>query len=484
MNTVPRVAILGGGISGLALAHRLCELKIESKLSFEILLLEASSRLGGTIESEKRDGFLLEGGPDSFISVKPAALNLCKRLGIEQELIGTQEKNRGSFIVKGKRLIPLPGNFYMIAPMDAVAFLQSDLLSIPGKLRAICETVIPPRKNDSDESVASFIRRRFGSEMLERVGQPMFAGVYTGDPEELGILATMPRFRMLEKKYGSVIRGLRSDLKNKKDAFNAARGPRYSLFMSFKDGMETLTKKLSQKIPAASIRLDSRIKKLSYDEPHGRWQLTDSLEGKIDADIVVSTLPAQVTASLFEGTQNALCELLNKISCESVATVNFGYRRSDIGHALNGFGFVVPKVENNSLIACSFSSEKFENRAPKDFVLLRAFAGGVFGKNYFNLQDTELVQTAEKDLAELLKIRSRPVFSSLKRYPDSMIQYCVGHLDLLLKIDNENNKLKNLFLTGSSYRGVGIPDCIEDAERQAEKICEQLISSNRCEAKS
>lgn len=475
MNPARRVAVLGGGISGLSLAHRLYEIKEEKKLPLEITLFEGSSRLGGTIESEKKDGFLLEKGPDSFISIKPAALNLCKRLGIDHQVIETQEKNRGSFIAKGKKLIPLPGNFYMIAPMDAVAFMGSGLLSFPGKLRAVLEVALSARKERADESVGSFIRRRFGSEMLERVGQPMFAGIYTGDPENLSVAATMPRFKMLEEKYGSVIRGLRVESKNKKEGLSTARGPRYSLFLSFKEGMEAFTGAIAQKIPAESIRLNSKVKKLAPDEPSGAWWITgqDGVTRRTDA--VVSSLPACDTAGLLDGTKNKVRELLKEISFESVATVNFAYKRSDIQNALNGFGFVVPKIEKNSLIACSYSSEKFEGRSPSDRVLLRAFVGGAFGREYFGLEDKELVKAARKDLSELLKIQGEPLFSSLKRYPDAMVQYRVGHLDLVSRIEDESRKLKNFFLTGSSYRGVGIPDCIEDAEKQAEKIVESLF---------
>ncbi len=468
MNSIPKVAILGGGISGLALAHRLWEIKNEKNLPLESTLFEAAPRLGGTIESEKRDGFLLESGPDSFISVKPAAVALCKRLGIEGEIIGTREKNRGSFIVKGKKLVPLPGNFYMIAPMDAVAFMASGLLSFKGKARAVFETAVPARKDPSDESVGSFIRRRFGVEMLERVGQPMLAGIYTGDPENLSMTATMLRFRTLEEKYGSVIRGLRAESKN--GALNSTRGPRYSLFLSFKEGMETLTKRISQKIPAECVRLRSKVQTLFYDQSRAVWEITDSNGQKVFADAVVSTLPACDTAAILGGTQSRLCELLKEISFESVATINFGYKRSDIGDALNGFGFVVPKIEKSSLIACSYSSQKFEGRSSGDLVLLRAFVGGVFGRDFFAREDKDLVGAARKDLSELLKINGDPLFSSLKRYPGAMVQYRVGHLDLISRIEDESRKLKNFFLTGSSYRGVGIPDCIEDAEKQAEKI--------------
>ncbi len=465
-----RVAVIGGGISGLSLVHRLFELSNRSAEPLEITLFEAANRLGGTIESEKREEFLLEKGPDSFISDKPWALDLCRKLGLESEIIGTRDENRKSFIVKDRKLLEVPQGFYLIAPTDIGAFLKSGLFSVGGKLRMMFEPFIPRHQNGRDESVGSFIRRRFGRECLDRVGQPMIGGIYTGDPERLSILATMPRFRQMEEKYGSIVRGLLANAKQKKGGFDKASGPRYSLFLSFRDGMETLTKKITEMIPQNSIRLRCGIKKITRMPASDQWKLSTVSGEDLTFDAVCSTVSSKLMARMIQDLDMTLYERLNRINFESVATINFAFNRKDIKHPLNGFGFVVPKTENSALVACSFSSQKFNNRAPEDAVLFRVFAGGVFGKKIFQVGDKELEELACRELRELLGIQAKPLFSSLSRYPDAMVQYELDHLELVSQIENNLNEHKGLFLTGSSYRGVGISDCVKDAGEQADKL--------------
>lgn len=471
---VKRIAIVGGGISGLALAHRLFELKEKSGLPFEVRLFESGHRIGGTIQTEKKEGFVLEKGPDSFISDKPWALDLVKRLDLQSEVIGTQNENRKSFVVRNGKLLEVPAGFYLIAPTRIGEFLKSPLFSLPGKLRVMAELLIPGSHSDRDESVAAFVRRRFGSECLEHVGQAMIGGIYTGDPENLSLLATMPRLKELEKKHGSVIRGLLAREEQKKD-LSEASGPRYSLFLSFKEGMEVLTKKLLRKMPSNSVRLGFEITSIEKEVSTGRWNLVTK-NGDIEAaDIVCLALPARISSLLIKKTAPGLSEKLSHISYESVATINFAFRRDDIQHRLDGFGFVVPRTENRPLVACSFSSQKFENRAPEKMALLRVFVGGAFGRDFFKKTDKEMEELALKDLSPLLGINAKPVFSSLSRYPVAMVQYSLNHLDLVSDIENESKKHSGLYLTGSSYRGVGIPDCVRDAEEQAEKIVKNVL---------
>ena len=426
--------------------------------------------MGGVVETEKRDGFILEKGPDAFISEKAGCVELCRRLGIENEIIGTKNENRKSFVARGQRLIPVPEGFYLIAPTRIGSFLASPLLSLPGKFRAMLEPFIPKRVGESDESIGSFIRRRFGHETLEKVGQAMLAGIYTGDPDFLSLSATMPRFRQLEKEYGSVIRGLMAAAKEKNGALGAASGPRYSLFLSFKEGMQTLTDEIAKKLPAGSLKLNAEINQMTYDPSTKKWRLVMK-NGPVEwVDAVCVTSPAKGAAALLGQTAHGLSEKLAAISYESVATVNFAYRRADIAHPLDGFGFVVPKTEKRAIIACSFSSQKFDGRAPKGFVLLRAFVGGAFGREYFEREDEDLKDTVESELKEFLGITGKPFFALLGRYPASMVQYGVGHETLVKEIRDELKKWPGLFLTGAAYRGVGIPDCITDAEAQAEAI--------------
>ncbi len=464
--SVPKIAVVGGGISGLACVYELLKLKKRCGFNFDILLLEAGEKFGGTIATDQRDGFLLEKGADSFLSEKPWARELAEEVGLESEIIFTRNEFRKSFVARGSKLIPLPEGFYLVAPLDIASFFSSPLFSISGKLRMSLEAFIPKRKMNSDESVGSFIVRRFGKEALERVAQAMLAGIYTGDPNELSLRATLPRFFELEQKYGSVIRGLKANAGEKKE-FASAQGPRYSMFLSMKSGMESLVRGIVSQIPVDVLKSKSPIKKLIYETNHERWRIETGKGDAYLADAVCISASARVAGELLREVSPEISRKLDSISYESVATINFGFKKQNIQHPLNGFGFVVPAVEKRSIIACSFSSVKFENRAPKDCVLLRAFVGGVFGGEYFNMNDSDLIQSALKDLSLFLGITGKPLFAELARHPKSMVQYKIGHLKLIQDIESRLKDLPGLFLTGSAYHGIGIPDCIHDAQNNA-----------------
>lgn len=467
---MPKIAIIGGGISGLSCAYRLLELAKEFGKEIEVRIFEKSDRLGGTIETEIKDGFVLEKGPDSFISEKPAALNLAKKLGIENFIIGTRNENRKSFVVKDGKLLPVPPGFYLVAPTQAWEFMKSPLLSFSGRCRAMAEIFVPKKTGAQDESVGAFVRRRFGDEMLERIGQPMIAGIYTGDPDRLSLRATMPRFLDLESKHGSVIKGMLANMSQKQSGVAEASGPRYSLFLSFKNGMETLISSLMSQIPYHFVQFESKLTEIDYSFEKQAW-FVEMQNGEVyEADAVCMTSSARTASQLFADSFPALSQKLNKIEYESVATINFALKRAQINHPLDGFGFVVPKIERSSLVACSFSSQKFENRAPEDCVLLRSFIGGAFGRDYFLRDDRDLIAAVLSDLRQLLGIQGEPLFYDLARFPNAMVQYGVGHLEWVSQIESEIKQMKGLYLTGSSFRGVGIPDCVLDASKQAEAI--------------
>jgi oxygen-dependent protoporphyrinogen oxidase len=468
-----RVVVIGGGITGLACANRLLELAKESGVRLQVSLFEAGPRPGGIFESEKRDGFLLEKGPDSFISEKPAALALAKRLGLENEIIGTRAAHRRSFVARRGGLIPLPEGFYLIAPTRVRAFIHSPLLSFSGKARVLSEVMIPARRGAADESVAAFVRRRFGQEALERIGQPMLAGIYTGDPEQLSLSATMPRFRELETRYGSVIRGLIAEAKKKKEDLGGVSGPRYGLFLSFKNGIETLTRELARRLPPGSVKLGAEIRDVSYNWARGKWKLLAD-HGEAEADAVCCAVPAPVASRLLSKLSKKLSGQLDSLVHESVVTINFAFRRGDIAHALDGFGFVVPRTEQSPLIACGFLSQKFEGRAPEGHVLLRAFAGGVFGKKFLELEDNTLKDIIRRELAGFLGITADPLFAVLRRHSRSMVQYRLGHFEWVARVRSELKEFRGLHLAGPAFKGAGIPDCIEDAEEQAARLFEKL----------
>ena len=458
---INRIVVVGGGVTGLAAAHRLIELG-----QTNVTLIEASERLGGTIQTQYRDDFLIERGPDSFISEKPEALELAKRLGLESRLIQTNEKYRRSFIVRNGRLRPVPEGFQLMAPSRMWPFITSDIFSVAGKMRMAADLFVPRKGTNGtqDESLASFVRRRLGQEALERMAQPMVGGIYTADPETLSLRATLPRFLDMEREHRSLILAM---LRQGSVQKSGTSGARYSLFLSFDRGTQVLVDELAR--IKADIRLNTGVESLKLD--NRTWTINTNTGEQFEAESVCLAVPAYIAASLLNG---SVAAKLNQLKYGSTATINFAYKRSDINHPLNGFGFVVPFIEKRALIACTFSSVKFSGRAPSGHVLLRAFAGGALQPEIFALDECELAARVDADLRELLGITAKPLFTEVAKWERSMPQYEVGHLDRINEIEKELSKLPGLTLAGNAYRGAGIPDCIRSGHSAAESILTYL----------
>ncbi len=470
-----RVVVIGGGISGLSAAYRLTQTG-----AAEVVLLEGSSQLGGTLRTYQRDGFLLEGGPDSFISEKPEALQLARELGLEAQLLQTNDAHRRSFIVRGGQLRPVPEGFQLLAPARFWPFVTSDIFSWTGKARVALEAFVPPRPtanggdvNDDDESLADFVRRRFGREALERMAQPMVGGIYTADPERLSLRATMPRFLDMERAHGSVIRALVNARRRNHGAANArgTSGARYSLFLTFAAGMQTLSDALARHLHTrAEVRLDSPVKALSYEHQHKQWRLTLEDGETLAADAVCLALPAYRAAELLRDTDDKLADELDAIPYASTATVNLAFRRADIAHRLDGFGFVVPFVEKLTTLACTFSSVKFAGRAPEGHALLRLFVGGALQPETFALDDDEMIKRVRDDLRQLLGVNAAPRFARVEKWPRSMAQYHLGHTARVARLRARLAQLPALQLAGNAYGGAGVPDCIRGGTAAADAL--------------
>jgi oxygen-dependent protoporphyrinogen oxidase len=459
-----KLAVVGGGIAGLAAAHRAVELAQERGVALDLALIEARDRLGGTIASERVDGFLVEAGPDSFLSEKPWALALCRRLGIEDRLVRTDDRFRKVFVWHRGRLHPLPDGFQLLAPTALRPFATSSLFSLGGKLRMALDLVLP-RGGDDDESLGAFVRRRLGSEALERVAQPLVAGIYTADPDDLSLTATMPRFVELERRQRSVILGLRRALRQA--PLPGTSGARWSLFVTFAGGMEELVQALAARLPAGSVALEQRVSAL--ERAGARWRVTTAEGTAVEADRVIVATESHAAARLARYLDPALATLLEEIPYASAATVSLGYRRADVPHPLDGFGFVVPRTENRALLAGTFSSVKYPGRAPDGHVLIRAFLGGMLNAAVLAEDDAALVARARAELREALGIVAQPVLARLHRWPASMPQYRVGHLTRVETIERALAALPGLLLAGAAYRGVGIADCVRAGEAAAEE---------------
>lgn len=474
-----RVVIVGGGVSGLAAAHRLVELQSKEN-QIEVVLLEASGRTGGTVRTQRREGFLIEGGPDSFISEKPEALALAKRLGLAERIKGTNEQHRRSFVVRGGRLRPTPEGFQLLAPSRMLPFLTTDIFTWRGKARMALDLLLPRRKGANgrdDESLAAFVRRRFGREALERMAQPMVGGIYTADPEVLSLRATMPRFLEMERRDRSLILSMwRAGRRAGADARHGrgASGARYSLFLSFDEGVQVLTDALAARLPEGCVRLNTKVTSLKPESGARRWSLTTDDGKTLGADAVCLALPAYSAARLLRDSDDALSDELDAIPYASTATVNLAYRRADIPHPLDGFGFVVPFVERRATLACTFSSVKFPSRAPAGHALLRAFVGGALQPDMFELDEERMVASVCRDLRDLLGVEAPPLFTHVERWPRSMAQYHLGHSARVARIRELAGRLPALALCGNAYEGAGLPDCVRGGEAAAEALSKAL----------
>jgi oxygen-dependent protoporphyrinogen oxidase len=459
-----RLVIVGGGVSGLAAAHRAVELARERDVTLDLTLLDARDRLGGSVYTERVDGVVVEAGADSFLSEKPWALALCARLGVEHRLMRTDDAHRRTFVWHGGRLHPLPDGFQLLAPTRFLPFVTSSLFSWPGKLRMALD-LVTPRGGGDDESLGAFVRRRLGAEALERVAQPLVAGIYTADPDDLSLAATMPRFLDLERRERSVILAMARAARRTREA--GTSGARWSLFVTFKDGMGELVDVLADRLPKSAVHLGQHV--LGVTRRDGGWRVATSAGASVDADQLILATEAHAVARLVRPFDPQLATLVGDIPYASSVTVSLGYRRVDVPHPLDGFGFVVPRSEGRAVLACTFSSVKYPGRAPEGHVLLRVFLGGALDPRALDDDDASLVTRARDDLRAALGITAAPVLTRLWRHPASMPQYHVGHLARMDAITQRLEAGRGPLLAGGGYRGVGIADCVRSGEAAAER---------------
>lgn len=454
------VVIGGGGMAGLATAFELTRAKVP------FVLLESSGRAGGVIVSERLDDFVLDGGPDSLLIQKPEGLALCRELGIADRLMPTS-KPRLAFIQRGGQLYPLPAASVLGIPTKLWPFLRSGLFSWQAKLRMGAEWFLPPKTDGADESIGHFMTRRFGQEATTYLAEPLLAGIHAGDVHRLSVGALFPRFTEAEAEYGSLLRAFRRPAK----APPIPDGP----FRSLPGGMSELVNALTLALPKDSVRLNTRISRLTA-QSSGFAVETASGE-RIAASAVVLATPAFATAAIVEELDPALARMAAQINYHSAGTVLMAFKRSSVAHPLRGAGFVVPAVERSGITAGSWLSSKWAGRAPEGFVLLRAFVGGARDPHAIERSDAELVRVALAALRPLLGISGEPRFTRVYRFPRANAQHDVGHGALVADIDRALTRHPGLFVTGSGFRGVGIPDVVADARDTARQVAQWLDAS-------
>jgi oxygen-dependent protoporphyrinogen oxidase len=441
------VAIVGGGISGLAAAYDL------QRRGVGVRLLEASDHLGGVIRSDRFDGWVVDGGPDSLLVQKPAAVALCRELGLADRLFPTLLP-RTAHILKDGRLHQLPDGSFLGFPLRASALLNSSLFSPGGKLRMACEVALPRAEDDEDESIASFVRRRFGQEAVDYLAEPLLAGIHAGDVDRLSVRALFPRLVDAERQSGSIIRAFRA-LRMKPSPQGA--------FVSLPGGVAELVDVLIGAIPAETLVTGARV----TDMRHAGTYTLETTRGAVRARAVILALPAYGAGGILRGVHTGIAALCEEVPYASTATVALGYRRDQIDHPMRGSGFVVPRVEHSPLLAATWVTSKWPHRAPEGHALLRAFLGGGRDPHRLDQSDDELIDRAREELTEVMGIRGDPLFTRIYRWTRQSPQYEVGHLERLAAIEGHLVRFPGLFVTGSGFRSIGIPDCIADGRDTA-----------------
>ena len=446
-------AIIGGGITGLAAAWEL------SKAGRPAVLIEKDSALGGVIRTDNVQGCVIEAGPDSFLAAKPAALELINEMGLADQVIGSNDHLRVTYIVKGGRLIPMPDGLRMMIPTKLLPVAMSPLLSWGTKLKMGLEYFAKSNPDAPERSVAQLVREHYGQEAVDYLAEPLLSGVYGGDPETLSANAVLGQFIELEKKYGSLTKGTL--------ALRAQRkGPPGSLFKTLKGGLGQLIDALAQHLQGKVERRTATVQSLAKTSTG--WRITFADHGTLDATRVLLAAPAGPTSRILADLDPELAGLLSSIPYNSSMTIALGYDRQTLGHPLNGFGFLVPKVERRKLVACTWVGTKFNHRVPADKAILRCFLGGA----HLDEADDALVAAVKAELADLMGVTAEPAFVSIQRWRNAMAQYTLGHQQRVKSIRQLAAHHPGLALAGNAYEGIGIPDCIRGAREAVRQLAE------------
>jgi oxygen-dependent protoporphyrinogen oxidase len=457
---VPKIVIIGGGISGLSAAYYL------AKGGAACTILESRPRLGGVIQTERVEGCTIEAGPDSFLAAKPAAMDLIRDLGLADQVIGSNDHLRKTYVRRGGRLVPLPDGFMMMVPTKILPLVTTPLLSWSTKIRMGLELLRSPKAKAGDESVSEFIEEHYGAEAVDYLAEPLLSGIYGGNPSELSVTSVLPRFVELARQYGSLTRGVLAQRAKARSKSPAGAQPE-PLFRTLKGG-------LGQMIDAITASIRGKV-----DILQGRAQAVERSEGgfriRLDgdwmqADQLVVACEAHSATGLAAGLDGRLSELLGTVPYSSSMTVALGFQPADFPRQPDGFGFLVPKKERRRLVACTWVGTKFSNRAPEGTVLARCFLGGTHDPGILKESDDTVLGTVTGELQEIAGFRAQPRFTRISRWPSSMAQYTVGHLERVAEMEGRVAQIQGLYVAGNAYRGIGIPDCIRMGKQAAERI--------------
>ena len=464
-----RIAIIGGGISGLSATYTI-EDKRRSGTPVQYVLFESSPRLGGVLVTDRVDGCLVEAGPDSFLTEKPWAADLCRKIGLGDQLIGSNDSERKTYIVARGKLVVMPDGLMFMVPTKIMPTVFSPLFSLRTKMRMAAEWFHPPRKASEDETVAEMVERHYGPEMVELLADPLLSGVYGGLASELSVRAVLPRFADMESKHGSLGRAM---LEARKKMGAAANVPARPLFTSLKEGMQQMVDALVARLDANSLKTSSLVQSVIRQD--NGWTVCAGYQSD-QFDAVIVATPAHVASAVLQAADENLSRDLGEIVYSSSVTVTLGYDEKVRRSLPPGFGFLVPRSEGHRVLAATFVHNKFPHRAPENRALVRCFLGGA--------RDEEILQTSEEEILEIVRgelrqivgiaLDTEPLFARVYKWKSSMAQYSVGHLERLQRIESLRQKLPGLALAGNGYNGIGVPDCVRSGAEAAGKILAEM----------
>ncbi|MGD0417277.1 MAG: protoporphyrinogen oxidase [Terriglobales bacterium] len=466
-----RIAIIGGGISGLSAAFTI-EDKRRSGTPVQYVLFESSPRLGGVLVTDHVDGCLVEAGPDSFLTEKPWAADLCGKIGLGDQLIGSNDSERKTYIVAKGKLVVMPDGLMFMVPTKIMPTVFSPLFSWRTKLRMAAEWFHPPHKASEDETVAEMVRRHYGPEMVELLADPLLSGVYGGEASGLSVRAVLPRFADMESKHGSLGRAMLQSRKQARKKMGAAASlPARPLFSSLKDGMQQMVDALVARLDAKALKRSAVVQSVIRQD--NGWTVCAGYQTD-QFDAVIIATPAHSAADLLESTDENLARDLSEIKYSSSVTVTLGYDQKVRRALPPGFGFLVPRSEGHRMLAATFVHNKFPHRAPENRALVRCFLGGARDEPILEMSEKEILEIVRDELRQIISLNAEPLFARVYKWKSAMAQYSVGHLERLQRIEALRQKLPGLALAGNGYNGIGVPDCVRSGTEAAGKVLAEM----------
>ena len=473
---MPRIAIIGGGISGLAAAFTLAE-KRQSGANVDYILFESAPRLGGVLVTDRADGCLIEAGPDSFLTEKPWAIDLCRKIGLGDQLIGSNDADRKTYIVVRKkddpkngrdRLVVMPDGLMFMVPTKILPTVFSPLFSLRTKIRMAQEWFHPPHKANADETVAQMVERHYGPEMVDLLADPLLSGVYGGEAAALSVRAVLPRFADMEAKHGSLGRAMLASRKKMASAATASPKP---LFTSLKEGMQQMVDALLARLDPATVRTSSLVQSLIPQD--GGWTVSAGYQSD-HFDAVIIAAPAHAAAAVLQSADASLAAELSGINYSSSVTVTVGYDESVRRALPPGFGFLVPRSAGRRMLAATFVHNKFPHRAPDNRALVRCFLGGARDEQILDSSNDEILRIVRDELRAIIALDAQPLFTRVYKWRAAMAQYSVGHLERLQRIEALRQTLPGLALAGNGFSGIGVPDCVRSGTEAASNVLSEM----------